>query len=118
MRESLTAFLNRVYHDLHNLGQTSRDRALNFQATNIFQATSVCADAIASGIKASTAEFTVIAGMCCLSLIPKKAAIASGILIYLGCSSQPACHHRQHQTPVHSLANPTGLYNNPNNNPK
>lgn len=52
MRESLTAFLNRVYHDLHNLGQTSHDRALNFQATNIFQATSVCADAIASGIKA------------------------------------------------------------------
>ncbi|MBD2504677.1 PatA/PatG family cyanobactin maturation protease [Anabaena azotica] len=49
MRRSLTNFLNRVYYDLHNLGQTSRDRALNFAATNIFQAVSSFAKAISSG---------------------------------------------------------------------
>jgi thiazoline dehydrogenase / protease len=54
MREAISAFLNRVYYDLHNLGQTSRDRALNFAATNIFQATSVFADAIASDRRLDT----------------------------------------------------------------
>jgi hypothetical protein len=48
VREGLTAFLNRVYHDLRNLGQTSRDRALNFAVTNTFQATATFAEAIAS----------------------------------------------------------------------
>jgi hypothetical protein len=48
LREGLTAFLNRVYHDLRNLGQTSRDRALNFAVTNTFQATATFAEAIAS----------------------------------------------------------------------
>lgn len=47
IRQALTAFLNRVYNDLRNVGQTSRDRALNFAATNIFQAASVFAKAIA-----------------------------------------------------------------------
>jgi cyanobactin maturation PatA/PatG family protease len=47
VRQALTAFLNRVYNDLRNVGQTSRDRALNFAATNIFQAASVFAKAIA-----------------------------------------------------------------------
>jgi cyanobactin maturation PatA/PatG family protease len=48
LREGLTAFLQRVYHDLRNLGQTSRDRALNFAVTNTFQATATFAEAIAS----------------------------------------------------------------------
>jgi hypothetical protein len=48
LREGLTAFLNRVYHDLRNLGQTSRDRALNFAVTNTFQAMATFAEAIAS----------------------------------------------------------------------
>ncbi|MGE5656396.1 MAG: PatA/PatG family cyanobactin maturation protease [Actinomycetota bacterium] len=47
VRQALTAFLNRVYNDLRNVGQTSRDRALNFAATNIFQAASVFVKAIA-----------------------------------------------------------------------
>ncbi|MEA5539693.1 PatA/PatG family cyanobactin maturation protease [Limnoraphis robusta Tam1] len=47
VQQALTAFLNRVYNDLRNVGQTSRDRALNFAATNIFQAASVFAKAIA-----------------------------------------------------------------------
>ncbi|MEM8638237.1 MAG: PatA/PatG family cyanobactin maturation protease [Cyanobacteria bacterium P01_G01_bin.54] len=48
LREGLAAFLSRVYFDLHNVGQTSRDRALNFATTNIFQAASSFVDAIAS----------------------------------------------------------------------
>ncbi|WP_293353287.1 MULTISPECIES: PatA/PatG family cyanobactin maturation protease [unclassified Microcoleus] len=46
VRQALTSFLNRVYNDLRNLGQTSRDRALNFAATNIFQAAVTFARAI------------------------------------------------------------------------
>jgi len=56
LREELAAFLNQVYHDLHNLGQTSRDRALNFTVTNTFQAASTFAQAIASGRQLDTIE--------------------------------------------------------------
>nr|ANA85201.1 BisG [Prochloron sp. LV5] len=56
LRQGLTAFLNRVYHDLHNLGQTSHDRALNFTVTNTFQAASTFAQAIASGRQLETIE--------------------------------------------------------------
>jgi len=54
LREGLAAFLNRVYYDLHNLGQTSRDRALNFAVTNTFQAAATFAEAIASGRQLDT----------------------------------------------------------------
>jgi cyanobactin maturation PatA/PatG family protease len=37
----LRGFLDRVYYDLRNLGQTSKDRALNYTATNAFQAAQV-----------------------------------------------------------------------------
>ncbi len=56
MRRSLTSFLNRVYYDRRNLGQTSRDRALNFAATNAFQAASTFAEAIADGRELDTIE--------------------------------------------------------------
>ncbi|MDY6784465.1 MAG: PatA/PatG family cyanobactin maturation protease [Cyanobacteriota bacterium] len=56
LREGLAAFLNRVYHDLRNVGQTSRDRALNFAVTNTFQAASTFADAIASDRRLDTIE--------------------------------------------------------------
>lgn len=49
LHDGLTNFLNRVYFELHNLGQMSRDRAMNFAATNIFQAASVFAQAIDGG---------------------------------------------------------------------
>lgn len=49
LHHALTNFLNRVYFELHNLGQMSRDRAMNFAATNIFQAASVFAQAIDGG---------------------------------------------------------------------
>lgn len=54
VRQALTAFLDRVYNDLRNVGQTSRDRALNFATTNIFQAASVFAAAIAQGRQLDT----------------------------------------------------------------
>jgi len=54
VRQGLTAFLNRVYNDLRNVGQTSRDRALNFAATNIFQAAVTFARAIAEGRQLDT----------------------------------------------------------------
>lgn len=47
---SLREFLTRVYYDLRNLGATSRDRALNFAATNAFQATRTLAAALADGM--------------------------------------------------------------------
>ena len=56
MRRCLASFLNRVYYDLRNLGQTSRDRALNFAATNTFQAASTFAQAIATGRELDTIE--------------------------------------------------------------
>jgi hypothetical protein len=37
-RTSLRNFLDKVYYQLRNLGQTSPDRALNYAATNTFQA--------------------------------------------------------------------------------
>ena len=37
----LSNFLNRVYYDLQNLGTLPADRALNFSATNAFQAAQV-----------------------------------------------------------------------------
>jgi cyanobactin maturation PatA/PatG family protease len=38
LQEGLRGFLDRIYYDLRNLGVTSADRALNFAATNAFQA--------------------------------------------------------------------------------
>lgn len=51
MRKSLSSFLNRVYYDLRNLGQTSQDRALNFAATNAFQAAQAFSEAVAAGME-------------------------------------------------------------------
>ena len=56
MRRSLQSFLHRVYYDLRNLGQTARDRALNFAATNAFQAARTFAEAIARGLELETIE--------------------------------------------------------------
>jgi len=52
--DSLREFLTRVYYDLRNLGATSRDRALNFAATNAFQAANTFATAVAAGMALDT----------------------------------------------------------------
>ena len=51
LRRSLSGFLNRIYYDLRNPGQLARDRALNFAATNAFQAAQTFATAIAAGME-------------------------------------------------------------------
>jgi cyanobactin maturation PatA/PatG family protease len=56
MRQSLTSFVNKVYFEFQNLGQTSKDRALNFSVTNAFQAASSFADAISRGMQLDTIE--------------------------------------------------------------
>lgn len=56
MRKSLTSFLQRIYYDLRNVGQTDRDRALNFAATNAFQAVSCISEAVAIGMEIHSIE--------------------------------------------------------------
>jgi cyanobactin maturation PatA/PatG family protease len=56
LRKSLTSFLQRVYYDLRNLGQTSKDRALNFSATNAFQAASSFSEAVSRGMVLDSIE--------------------------------------------------------------
>jgi len=56
MRRSLTSFLNRIYYDLRNLGQIARDRALNFAATNAFQAVQTFSQAVAMGMELHSIE--------------------------------------------------------------
>ena len=51
MRRTLSSFLNRIYYDLRNLGATSQDRALNFAATNAFQAAQTFSEAIGAGME-------------------------------------------------------------------
>ncbi|NER84718.1 MAG: PatA/PatG family cyanobactin maturation protease [Leptolyngbya sp. SIO1D8] len=51
MQRSLNSFLQRIYFELGNLGQLARERALNFAATNAFQAASTFAEAIALGMQ-------------------------------------------------------------------
>lgn len=56
MRRFLASFLHRIYFDLRNLGKTARDRALNFAATNAFQAASTFAEAVARGMELDSIE--------------------------------------------------------------
>lgn len=49
LTRTLQSFLSRIYYDFRNLGTTSQDRALNFAATNIVQASESAAQAIESG---------------------------------------------------------------------
>jgi cyanobactin maturation PatA/PatG family protease len=46
VRGSLQNFLDKVYYELRNLGWTSPDRALNYSATNAFQASEAMARAL------------------------------------------------------------------------
>ncbi|MFG6098919.1 PatA/PatG family cyanobactin maturation protease [Leptothoe sp. ISB3NOV94-8A] len=56
MQRSLDSFLQRIYFELGNLGQLARERALNFAATNAFQAASTFAEAIALGMQLDSIE--------------------------------------------------------------
>jgi hypothetical protein len=54
--ENLRSFLDRVYYDMRNLGVLSSDRALNFAATNAFQAATVFAEALGAGMQLEAVE--------------------------------------------------------------
>ena len=47
-------FLNRVYYELRNLGVAPQDRALNFAATNAYQARLAFVDAAARSLVLDT----------------------------------------------------------------
>ncbi len=49
--KSLQNFLDRIYYEVRNLGQAPSDRAINYMATNIFQATDVFVDAVSKGLE-------------------------------------------------------------------
>jgi hypothetical protein len=46
VKAEIKAFAERVYYDFRNLGITAQERALNYAATNLFQAASAYAEAI------------------------------------------------------------------------
>jgi len=54
--DNLRGFLDRVYYDLRNLGVLSADRALNFAATNAFQAATVFSEALGTGMQLESVE--------------------------------------------------------------
>ncbi|MEM6453173.1 MAG: PatA/PatG family cyanobactin maturation protease [Cyanobacteria bacterium P01_D01_bin.105] len=58
IRKSLESFLNRVYYDLRNLGQSSQERALNFAATNAFQAATTFGEAVVAGMELDDIQIT------------------------------------------------------------
>jgi hypothetical protein len=46
---ALRDLLERIYYEVRNLGQAPSDRAINFMATNIFEASNILAEAIKDG---------------------------------------------------------------------
>jgi subtilisin family serine protease len=56
IENNLRGFLDRIYYDLRNLGVLSSDRAVNFAATNAFQAAMVFSEALGGGMQLETIE--------------------------------------------------------------
>ncbi|MEV4187065.1 hypothetical protein AB0J28_37130 [Streptosporangium canum] len=50
LADAVADFLQRLYYDLRNFGATSRDRALNYAATNAVQARQTLAEALSKGL--------------------------------------------------------------------
>ncbi|MFF4779555.1 PatA/PatG family cyanobactin maturation protease [Microtetraspora fusca] len=50
LSDAVADFLQRIYYDLRNFGATSRDRALNYAATNAVQARETLAEALGHGM--------------------------------------------------------------------
>jgi cyanobactin maturation PatA/PatG family protease len=63
-RESLADFLNRVYFELRNLGQTGIDRALNFSATQAWQVAQVFQRAVKENLVLRDAPAVVKSPVC------------------------------------------------------
>jgi cyanobactin maturation PatA/PatG family protease len=56
LTETLRTFIDRVYYEVRNLGRLSADRALNFAATNAFQAAKVFSDSFTNSMRLDTIE--------------------------------------------------------------
>jgi cyanobactin maturation PatA/PatG family protease len=54
--QGVRGFLDRVYHELRNLGLTAEDRALNYAATNAFQVEKIFESAIQESMELDTIE--------------------------------------------------------------
>jgi cyanobactin maturation PatA/PatG family protease len=54
--QAVADFLQRVYEELRNLGAAPQERAINYAATNAFQAAAVFKDAIETGMDLDTIE--------------------------------------------------------------
>jgi cyanobactin maturation PatA/PatG family protease len=54
--EAVRNFLERVYHELRNLGTMPQERAINFSATNAFNATKIFESALKDGLDLDTIE--------------------------------------------------------------
>jgi hypothetical protein len=52
--QRLENFLQRIYYEVRNLGQAPSDRAINYMATNVFQANEAFVDALKGGPKGDT----------------------------------------------------------------
>ena len=50
-RSQIRNFLDRVYNELYNLGATAQDRALNYAATNAYQAAEVISGALSEDME-------------------------------------------------------------------
>lgn len=55
-RQSVTNFLERIYHELRNLGLTAQERAINYAATNAFNANAIFRDAWRAKLELDTIE--------------------------------------------------------------
>ncbi len=55
-RQSITNFLDRINHGLRNLGLTSQERAINYAATNAFNANKIFENALKTKMELDTIE--------------------------------------------------------------
>ncbi|MFI6791529.1 PatA/PatG family cyanobactin maturation protease [Nonomuraea sp. NPDC050383] len=56
LNDAVADFLQRIYYDLRNFGATSRDRALNYAATNAVQVRETLAEALGKGMALQNIE--------------------------------------------------------------
>lgn len=52
--EAVTNFLERIYHELRNLGTTPQERAINYTATNALNAEKICENALKEDMQLDT----------------------------------------------------------------
>jgi len=58
LAENVSNFLDRIYYQMRNLGVTSEERALNYAATNAFQASGVFASALGDDLELDSISAT------------------------------------------------------------